>query len=128
MKTTLTAMILASIFFVACKKSDTTPAPAKTVPTVTTSAVSNITSTSALGAGVIVDHGSDDVTKMGVSWSLLPNAYETGSPVGAGFANSGPFSCTLTPLQPNTTYYVQAYAANANGFGVGQVLSFKTAP
>ncbi len=129
MKTTFFALFFASFIITACKKSSDDSSPSTTanmVPTVTTFPVTNITSTSAIGSGEVVSHGSSDVTKMGVAWGFQPNPVETGFFAGAGFANSGTFSCTLTPLTSGKTYYYQAYAANANGWGKGAVMSFTT--
>lgn len=133
MKTIITTLFIGLFLFSACKKSDsttTTPTPpVETVPTVTTVTVSNITSTSAVSGGVIVNHGTKDVIKMGVAWSRFSNPGENGFPQDAGvFYNSGPYSCTLQPLQPNTLYYYQAYATNANGFGWGEIKTFTTLP
>jgi hypothetical protein len=35
----------------------------------------------------------------------------------AGFCNTGSLTCTVTGLTPGTTYYVDVYAANAQGTG-----------
>lgn len=129
MKTTIFAFLFGISILSACKKSSddsSSPAPVNTVPTVTTFPVTNITSTSALGSGEVLSPGSSEVTKMGVAWGFQPNPVETGFFAGAGFANSGPFSATLTPLTSGKTYYYQAYAANANGWGKGVVMSFTT--
>ena len=126
MKTISIALLFISLSFTACKKSSGPGTPAKSVPTVTTFAVTNSTSTSATGSGEIVSPGSSDVTKMGVAWSLQPDPVVNGFMAGAGFANSGTFTCTLTPLVSGKTYYYQAYAANVNGFGKGAIMTFTT--
>ncbi|MBN8700591.1 MAG: hypothetical protein J0L54_13370 [Chitinophagales bacterium] len=126
MKTISIALLFISFSFAACKKSSGPGTPAKSVPTVTTFAVTNITSTSATGSGQVVSPGSSDVTRMGVAWGFQPDPVETGFLAGAGFANSGPFTCTITPLTSGKTYYYQAYAANADGWGKGAVMTFTT--
>jgi hypothetical protein len=41
---------------------------------------------------------------------------------------TGQFTSHITNLNPNTTYYVRAYATNSVGTGYGEVLSFTTLP
>lgn len=94
-------------------------------PTVSTGAVTNITTSSATGNGSIVSDGGNAVTERGFCWSTSHNPSITGTHVVAeGDAND--FSAALTNLSPNTTYYVRAYAANGTGTAYGDEVQFTT--
>jgi uncharacterized protein (TIGR02145 family) len=96
------------------------------MPTVTTSAVSGINSTSAISGGNVIDVGGDSVIVKGVCWSTTPNptvALSTKTNNGTG---SGSFTSNVTGLQSNTTYYVRAYASNGVGTAYGNEISFTT--
>jgi len=95
-------------------------------PTVTTTAVSGINSSSATTGGNVTDAGGDSVTVRGVCWSTLPNptvALPTKTINGSG---SEGFTSSFTGLQPGTTYYLRAYATNGVGTGYGNEISFTT--
>ncbi len=98
-----------------------------TVPTVSTAAVSDTTTTSALCGGEIVSDGGADLMARGVCWSTQPNPTLTDN---VGFTNdgfcTGTFSSELTGLSSGTTYYVRAYATNGMGTSYGEVISFTT--
>lgn len=94
-------------------------------PTVSTGAVTNITTSSATGNGSIVSDGGNAVTERGFCWSTSHNPSITGTHVVAeGDAND--FSAALTNLSSNTTYYVRAYATNGTGTAYGDEVQFTT--
>ena len=95
------------------------------VPTLTTTAVSSITLTSAVSGGNITDNGGADVTARGVCWSTSssPTTANNSTTDGSG---SGIFTSSLSGLSPNTTYYVRAYATNSVGTAYGNEVSFTT--
>jgi len=99
--------------------------PASTTPTVTTSAVTGITQTTATSGGDITSDGGATVTERGICWSTNPNPTIQDSHISDG-AGNGTFLSILTQLIPNTTYYVRAYATNSIGTGYGNELSFVT--
>lgn len=126
MKTNLPVLLLSLLFIISCKKSDPDPVPTKAVPTVTTSAVINITTTSATCGGFVVNENGSYVSSRGVGISLIPNdifamTYQTLSGFGPGAYNN-----TVTFLTSGKTYYVRAYAANTVGYGFGTEVSFTT--
>lgn len=98
-----------------------------TTATVTTSAVTSILKTTAIGGGNITNNGGSSVTASGVCWSLnqtptLADSYTTDN------VSFGVFSSQLTSLSPGETYFVRAYATNGSGTTYGPQVSFITAP
>jgi len=81
--------------------------------TVTTDTVSDITGSSAICAGTVVDDGGFSATARGVCWSTNHNPVFNDSHVSSG-DGLGSFSSQLTGLMHSTTYYVRAYALNTN--------------
>jgi uncharacterized protein (TIGR02145 family) len=78
-------------------------------------------------SGNITSDGGNAVTDRGVCWSTMPTPAITDNKVTSG-KGTGSFSVEINGLQPNTTYYVSAYAANSAGTGYGNALSFTTPP
>lgn len=104
------------------------PATSVTVPTVVTSAVTQIAETTAVAGGNVTSDGGASSTERGVVYSTNPNPVITNLsntilPCGSG---AGSFTCNLTGLQPNTTYYIRAYAKNDVGTAYGDEVSFTT--
>ena len=96
------------------------------VPTVSTQAVSNLSSTTATGNGNITSLGVPNPTAYGVCWSSS-NATPTisDSKVDKGAASvTGGFTASITGLSPGTLYYVRAYATNSAGTSYGGVVTF----
>ena len=97
------------------------------VPTVTTAAVTDIGSATAVCGGDVTSDGGTAVTARGISWGTVP-----GSTIGGGAntegTGTGSFTSTLTGLMPNTTYYVRAYATNSAGTAYGEEVRFTTTP
>ena len=96
-------------------------------PKVTTNAVTYVIGrTTAICGGVVTDSGYDAVFWRGVCWGTQPNPTRADSHTYDGYG-TGEFTSTLSDLQPNTTYYVRAYATNSVGTSYGNELSFTTA-
>lgn len=95
------------------------------LPTLTTSAVINISWDSADGGGVDLSDNGSSITAKGIQWSTSSNftTIEGSTNDGTGTPN---FSSSLTGLTETTIYYVRAYATNAVGTGYGQTVSFQT--
>ncbi len=114
-------------FTVGCKKDD--PAENNTkvslAITLTTTIASSIISTSATTGGNITSDGGSSILKRGVCWSMntLPSYFDSHTSDSTG---TGIFSSNLTGLNPNSTYYVRAYAINANDTAYGNQVSFTT--
>ncbi|MCX6580185.1 MAG: hypothetical protein NT166_08375 [Candidatus Aminicenantes bacterium] len=94
-------------------------------PTVTTNAVSAITSTSALCGGNVTSDGGLTVTARGVCWSTAidPTINNSKTTNGSGM---GSFTSSITGLNPGTTYYARAYATNSKGTSYGADERFTT--
>jgi hypothetical protein len=107
------------------EKSFTTVA--LTTPTLTTSEVTNITTTTANSGGNITSDGGSPVTARGVCWGTNPNPTLTDNYSNDG-TGTGIFTSNLSGLSPNTIYYVRAYATNAVGTSYGESVSFPTNP
>jgi uncharacterized protein (TIGR02145 family) len=97
------------------------------IPELTTSPVSSITSTSAMSGGNVINDRGYHVFSRGVCWNKTgePTTSDDHTTNGSG---TGLFISSITGLNPNTTYYVRAYATNSQGTGYGEELEFKTLP
>jgi hypothetical protein len=91
----------------------------------TTSAVTSITTTSAVSGGNITADGGSSITERGICWGTASNPTTANSKATSG-TGTGEFTADMTELSPNTTYYVRAYAVNEAGTTYGNEVSFKT--
>ncbi|MCQ2270274.1 MAG: fibrobacter succinogenes major paralogous domain-containing protein [Bacteroidales bacterium] len=112
-------------FSVRCLKDE--GGSSATLPTVTTTSVTNITHNSATSGGDVTADGGANVTARGVCWSTNQNPTIADSHTADG-SGTGSFSSSITGLSPNTTYYVRAYATNSVGTSYGTQGSFTTQP
>ena len=96
------------------------------MPSVTTHEVTEITSTTAVGGGEVIDDGGATVTDRGICWSTSHNPTTGGSHASSG-TGMGSFTVEMTSLTPSTTYYVRAYAHNSAGTAYSDEVSFTTA-
>jgi hypothetical protein len=97
------------------------------LPTVTTSAISGITQTSASGGGNVVDDGGTIVTSRGVCWGKSENPTLSGNKTIDG-AGTGRFTSKIDGLEGNSNYYVRAFATSSVGIAYGNQVSFLTGP
>ena len=100
------------------------PCPAA-LPTVTTTAVLDITNTSAISGLAITNDGGATVSAWGVCWSTSANPTLANSFL-QNTVSSVSFSSALSGLLQNTTYYVRAYATNSAGTAYGNEQIFTT--
>ena len=98
------------------------------LPTVQSTAISSLLTTSAVSGGNVTADGGATVTARGVVWSSSPNptvALATKTVDGTG---TGSFTSNLTGLTPNTAYNVRAYVTNSVGTSYGNEINFTTMP
>lgn len=96
-----------------------------TLPTITTTALSEITDTSATTGGSITNNGGSDITSSGVCWSTSENPTINNSTTIEN-AVSGDFISKIKGLKGGVNYYVRAYATNSVGTGYGNSVTLTT--
>ncbi|MDD5723176.1 MAG: choice-of-anchor D domain-containing protein, partial [Syntrophales bacterium] len=99
------------------------------VPTVTTQAASDVTTTTATGNGNITDLGYPNPTHHGVCWSTSANPTTADNKTDElGTSSTGAFTSSITGLSPSETYHYRAYATNSAGISYGADITFYTLP
>ncbi|CAM3774750.1 DUF1566 domain-containing protein [Flavobacterium gelidilacus] len=100
-----------------------------TIPTgITTFNSSSISQNTATNGGSIATDGGSSITSRGVCWSTTTTSPTIANSKTINGSGTGSFSSSLTGLNPNTTYYVRAYATNNIGTAYGNSTSFTTLP
>lgn len=74
----------------------------------------------------IIDDGGLDIVSKGVCWSRSPNPTTNNDKVTNVGSSIGFFYNNITILNPDTIYYVRAYASNSIGTGYSSEISFRT--
>ncbi len=97
----------------------------KTIPTVTTGDIAEITTTTATCTSEVTSDGGAEITVRGVCWSTSEEPTTTDSKTEDG-TGLGEYTSNITSLTPNTTYYVRAYATNSEGTAYGGQRNFTT--
>ena len=97
----------------------------KTIAIVATTPATNVFCISATVGGNVTEDGGAEVTERGVVYATTQNPTTNNTKVTSGIG-TGSFTCNLTDLQPNTTYYVRAYAVNSKGTAYGEEVTFTT--
>ncbi len=92
---------------------------------VATAMPTDITATSAAVGGTVTVLEGSHVFLRGVCWGTEPNPDIDGEHT-TEETGIGSFSSTLEGLNPNTTYYVRAYAVSDHGLAYGNEQSFTT--
>ncbi len=96
-----------------------------TSPVVLTSGTSYITLTGVNSGGYISSDGGATVTARGICWSTTSNP-TLASNITINGLGVGSYNSILSNLNPNTTYYIRAYATNSIGTSYGNEISFTT--
>ncbi len=92
------------------------------LPSITTSTITNITSTTASCGGNVTDIGGAAVTARGVCWSTSSNPTINNSKTSDG-SGIGAFTSAISSLIAGITYNVRAYATNSIGTSYGSEIS-----
>jgi hypothetical protein len=100
--------------------------PPALLPVLTTTTITNITTSTAISGGSFSSSGGSAITAKGVCWSTSSNPTLIDPHTSDGTGTSY-FVSSLSSLTPATTYYVRAYGTNGVGTGYGGNVQFKTA-
>lgn len=95
------------------------------IPVLNTTNVSIISVNTVVVSGTVTSDGGSEVSLRGVCWSTDQNPTVNDNTVTAG-EGSGSFTASIGGLEPNTTYYVRAYAKNSEGISYGNEVTFST--
>ncbi len=125
--TTYTYRVSAIGATVASAPSAPTSATTFSRPTLSTSPISDLGSTTATSGGNIVKDGGTPLLGKGVCWSLTTNP-TVGNFVLLDTSPSDTYVSVLTGLAPGTTYYLRAFATNSVATSYGSEVVFTTLP
>lgn len=98
------------------------------LPVVNTLSVSEITTTTALCNGEVVDQGLSAIRERGFCWSLTENPTIDDFYVRSLWNDVGPYHCMATQLTDATVYHLRAYCKNRQGVAYGEEIVFTTPP
>src|SRR5665648_108500 len=107
------------VFLFSCKDEK------KPLTPITTANASEITWTTAVSGGNVIDSGGRVIVSRGICWNTSNNPTISNSKTIEG-GSIGPFISMLTQLTPNTSYYIRAYATDNTGTGYGNQVTFTT--
>ena len=93
------------------------------VPTLTSVAITSITTSTATSGGNVLNDGGGTITGKGVCWATTANPTISNSITSVG-TGTGSYVSNITGLLPGTTYHVRAYAVNSAGTAYGNDISF----
>ena len=124
-------LLLGAVFTFAlgCKKEEIGPPPE-----ISTVEVTSIKDLSVTCGGTITNKGGSNIVASGLCWSkdnpepsVEDNFIDAGTYTKGGILETEwQFEATIAGLEPISSYYVRAYAANESGTSYGEVKPFKT--
>ena len=116
-------VIIFSVFIISCSKDSSNDN--LSLPSVVTLEIDNLTYNSVESGGSIISNGGTSIISCGVVWSTNENPtindFKT-----TDVLSVSEFTSSITNLEPNTTYYLKAYATNSEGTSYGNQISFAT--
>jgi hypothetical protein len=95
------------------------------LPTVVTLGATNITATSATGAGEVLSDGGDPACERGLCWGTTTNPTISDSIAVSGMG-TGVFSVVMENLSPGALNHMRAWVTNAAGISYGLDVSLRT--
>jgi uncharacterized protein (TIGR02145 family) len=98
----------------------------KSLPTVTTTAITEFTTTTAKGGGTITGNGNATIKESGIVYSSTATEPTISNDKVVETVTTGAFTATMEGLSSGTKYYVRAYATNEVGTAYGEVVNFTT--
>ena len=101
------------------------PASAATLATLTTNAITLISTTFATSGGVISNDGNAAISAKGICWNTSGSPTISDNHTSDG-TTSTPFTSSITGLTAGLTYHVCAYATNSAGTAYGNEVVFTT--
>jgi uncharacterized protein (TIGR02145 family) len=104
-------------------KDNFTGGGSASLPTVTTTSATVITSTGAITGGNITADGGASVTSRGVAYGTARHPTTANNTTNDGMG-MGAFTSMITGLTASTRYYVRAYATNRIGTAYGNQVTF----
>ncbi|HPQ35969.1 MAG TPA: FISUMP domain-containing protein, partial [Tenuifilaceae bacterium] len=106
---------------VRCIKTDAMP------PKITTNPVTDISFNVAKGGGNLTDDGGAAIDSLGIVWGPMSiPSLENNIGVALGRIDDTYFNIPIDKLEPDSTYYYRAFAANKAGVSYGAIVSFNT--
>lgn len=112
--------LLTFLIIYGCKKEEH-----HALPVLSTSPVTEITTTSAKSGGIITYDGNAQITERGICWSIAAEPAISDSKTSDG-PGIGGFESSMTGLSVGNIYHVRAYATNAAGTAYGEEVTFST--
>ena len=118
-------LLLALCILIINCTSDNDEVTNSNLPSLTTIAISNVSSTTATSGGNISDSGGENIIARGICWNTNgnPTINDNFTTNGLGV---GEFSVDIDNLENETTYFVRAFATNSSGTSYGNELNFIT--
>ncbi len=98
------------------------------VPLVTTKQIDSVTSIDAVSGGLINNNGGAPILEKGIIWSKNNSPSLNLTSKIKNIFDTINYISVLHSLEPNTTYYLWAYATNKFGTAFGNMITFKTTP
>jgi uncharacterized protein (TIGR02145 family) len=114
----LSELIIVILLIQSCKEKPT-------LPSVSTTEVTDISTSSATSGGEVTNEGGDAVISRGICWNTSADPTISNSKT-IESGGLGTFTSNITSLTPNTIYYVRAYGTNIAGTGYGKQIQFIT--
>ena len=95
------------------------------LPGITTKSVTEISYTTAISGGEVTNEGGAPIVFRGVCWNTSADPTIANS-MTIDRGGLGVYTSNINQLDPNTVYYVRAYATNIAGTSYGNQMTFST--